>query len=65
MDLLTCGCSLIEQLRMSLREQEGLMKQKADADHGADAAAPDRITQLTILIGEKDHQLQACVSFLK
>ncbi|CAL8318255.1 unnamed protein product [Lota lota] len=49
---------IIEQLRISLREKEGLIKQKTNADQGTDTPAHDHIAQLTILISEKDHQLQ-------
>ena len=62
-DLLTSDSSIIENLRISLRDKEGLINQKTNADQGAETPAHDHIKQLTILVCDKDQQLQ--VNLLK
>ncbi|KAL0965156.1 hypothetical protein UPYG_G00277500 [Umbra pygmaea] len=53
--------SLIEQLRISVKNQEAVIQQlrSTGKDQGTDAPSLDQVRQLSTLIGQKDEELQS------
>ncbi|XP_068562793.1 CDK5 regulatory subunit-associated protein 2 isoform X3 [Cebidichthys violaceus] len=51
--------NIIEQLKITLKNQEALIHQKKSADQETDAPSADRVKQLSDLIAKKDQELEA------
>lgn len=50
--------SIIEQLKITLQNQEGAVHQKNSADPIADAPSADSVRQLSALVAKKDQELE-------
>ncbi|XP_071322292.1 CDK5 regulatory subunit-associated protein 2 isoform X2 [Trachinotus anak] len=51
--------NIIEQLKITLKNQEALIQQKKSADQQTDAPSADYVKQLSDLIAKKDQELEA------
>ncbi|XP_075944652.1 CDK5 regulatory subunit-associated protein 2 isoform X4 [Anarhichas minor] len=51
--------NIIEQLKITLKNQEALIHQRKNADQETDAASADCVKQLSDLIAKKDQELEA------
>ncbi|XP_078127487.1 CDK5 regulatory subunit-associated protein 2 isoform X3 [Sander vitreus] len=51
--------NIIEQLKITLKNQEAVIHQKKSADQETDAPSADCVKQLSDLIAKKDHELEA------
>ncbi|XP_070706541.1 CDK5 regulatory subunit-associated protein 2 [Pempheris klunzingeri] len=51
--------NIIEQLKITLKNQEAVIHQKKSADQGTDAPSADCVKQLSDLIAKKDQELEA------
>ena len=50
--------SIIEQLKITLKNQEAVIQQKKNADLQTDAPSADSVKQLSDLITKKDQELE-------
>lgn len=50
--------SMIEQLKITLKNQEALIHQRTNTDQMTDAPSTDRMKQLSDLITKKDQELE-------
>ncbi|XP_073333749.1 CDK5 regulatory subunit-associated protein 2 isoform X4 [Pagrus major] len=51
--------NIIEQLKITLKNQEAVIQQKKSAEQGRDAPSADSVKQLSDLIAKKDQELEA------
>uniref|UniRef100_A0A665U7C7 CDK5 regulatory subunit associated protein 2 n=1 Tax=Echeneis naucrates TaxID=173247 RepID=A0A665U7C7_ECHNA len=56
--------NIIEQLRITLKNQEALILQKKSADQQTDAPSADCVIKLSDLIAKKDQELEVCPQYL-
>uniref|UniRef100_A0A3B4UP97 CDK5 regulatory subunit associated protein 2 n=1 Tax=Seriola dumerili TaxID=41447 RepID=A0A3B4UP97_SERDU len=56
--------NIIEQLKITLKNQEALIHQNKSADQQTDAPSADCVKQLSNLIAEKDQELEVRLSYL-
>lgn len=56
--------SIIEQLQITLKNQEAVIHQRKSADQENDAPSAEMVKHLSDLITKKDQELEVCVAYV-